>query len=159
MSRFTDLIIISGGQTGADRAALDFAISQGVPHEGWCPFGRRAEDGPIAACYQLRETTSRRYDQRTRWNVRDSDATLLLTIDQELRGGTSLTAEVAQRLNKPWLHLSKAEYPNAGAAGERLLQFLETHKIERLNIAGPRASQQPEIADYVLAVLNEAVRP
>jgi predicted Rossmann-fold nucleotide-binding protein len=74
------ITIISGGQTGADRAALDFAIEHGIPHGGWCPRGRIAEDGPIPLCYSLRETPSRRYAQRTEWNVRDSHATVVFTI-------------------------------------------------------------------------------
>ena len=147
------ITIISGGQTGADRAALDFAIRTGLPHGGWCPRGRKAEDGPLAAQYQLQESTSRRYDQRTRWNVRDSDATLLLTIDAQLTGGTGLTAQVAQRLEKPWLHLSREEHPHPQTAADAVREFLARHQVERLNIAGPRASQAPEIADYVDAVL------
>ncbi len=154
MATDRQLTIISGGQTGADRAALDFAIRRGLLHGGWCPLGRKAEDGPLDSKYQLQETTSRRYDQRTRWNVRDSDATLLLTIDAELTGGTGLTAQVAQRLGKPWLHLSRAEYPEAQVAAQQIREFLLRHQVQRLNIAGPRASQAPEIAEYVDAVLN-----
>src|SRR2546423_13574935 len=67
--------IVSGGQTGADRAALDFALAHKIPQGGWCPKGRRAEDGVIEPCYRLVETPSSRYSQRTAWNVRDSDAT------------------------------------------------------------------------------------
>ena len=69
--------IVSGGQTGADRAALDWAIERGIPHGGWCPRGRRAEDGRIDRRYALRETPAHDYQQRTRWNVRDSDGTLI----------------------------------------------------------------------------------
>ena len=72
--------IISGGQTGADCAALDFAIEHGIPHGGWCPGGRLAEDGPIDARYQLKETPSANYTQRTEWNVRDSDGTVVFSI-------------------------------------------------------------------------------
>ena len=74
------LKIISGGQTGADRAALEFAIKQGIPHGGWCPKGRRSEDGQIDAKYQLQETPSSNYLQRTEWNVRDSDGTVIFSI-------------------------------------------------------------------------------
>ncbi|MEM9660625.1 MAG: putative molybdenum carrier protein, partial [Planctomycetota bacterium] len=95
------ITIVSGGQTGADRAALDFAIAADLPHGGWCPRGRRAEDGPIADKYRLRETPSDSYRQRTEWNVRDSDATAIFTLECEMRGGTKLTAEIAARLDKP----------------------------------------------------------
>ena len=74
------ITILSGGQTGADRAALDFAIEYGLPHGGWCPRGRLAEDGPIDERYELTETPSHRYAQRTEWNVRDSDATVVFSI-------------------------------------------------------------------------------
>lgn len=147
--------IVSGGQTGADRAALDFAIHVGIPHGGWCPLGRKAEDGTLDPKYQLRETTSRRYDQRTRWNVRDTDATLLLTIQAELTGGTGLTAQVAQRLEKPWLHLSKEKHPDPQVAADSIREFLIRHNVQRLNVAGPRASQAPAIAEYVDAVLTK----
>ncbi len=72
--------IVSGGQTGADRAALDFAIDHGIPHGGWCPRGRKCEDGTIADCYKLNETPSAEYPQRTEWNVRDSDGTVVFSM-------------------------------------------------------------------------------
>ena len=71
--------IVSGGQTGVDRAALDVALDLSLPCGGWCPKGRKAEDGPIAAHYPLTETPLDSYPQRTEWNVRDSDGTLVLT--------------------------------------------------------------------------------
>ncbi|MCH2113482.1 MAG: putative molybdenum carrier protein [Pirellulales bacterium] len=152
-----DFCIISGGQTGADRAALDFAIRTGIPHGGWCPRGRLAEDGALPPIYQLEETTSSRYDQRTRWNVRDSDATLLLTIDRKIRGGTGLTAKVASQLGKPWLHISRDTCPSPAAAGAQIVDFIGEHNATKLNIAGPRGSQQPEILSFVDAVLNSAL--
>ena len=88
--------ILSGGQTGVDRAALDVAIELGVPRGGWCPKGRRAEDGVIAKQYPLRETPSTDYRERTRRNVRDADGTLIVTAD-ELRGGTALTRALAEK--------------------------------------------------------------
>lgn len=91
--------IISGGQTGADRAALDAALACGLPIGGWCPRGRRAEDGQIPARYPLVETPSRDYRQRTRWNVRDSDFTLVFVIGS-LGGGSKFTTEVAERMGK-----------------------------------------------------------
>ena len=86
------LKIVSGGQTGADRAGLDWAISMGIPHGGWCPRGRKAEDGVIPARYQLTETKSADYLTRTRWNVRDSNATVIFTLKPTLSGGSLRTA-------------------------------------------------------------------
>jgi hypothetical protein len=101
--------IVSGGQTGADRAALDWALAHGVEGGGWCPKGRKAEDGPIDPKYPLKETPSSAYLQRTEWNVRDSDATVLFSIDPTLTGGSKKTVEFARKHNKPWLHLCAAE--------------------------------------------------
>lgn len=98
--------IISGGQSGADRAALDFAIERGIPHGGWCPRGRKAEDGPIDPRYRLRETPSTGYAQRTLWNVRDSDGTVIFTIADRLKGGSRQTAALARKHCKPCLHLA-----------------------------------------------------
>jgi hypothetical protein len=151
------LTIISGGQTGADRAALDFAIAHGFPHDGWCPLGRRAEDGPLAERYQLRETESRRYTQRTRWNVRDSDATVVLTIAADVQGGSALTLATARRQGRPALHLSLDAEGDIVAAAASLLAFLDEHQVRRLNVAGPRASQEPRIADFVHHVLSAAL--
>jgi hypothetical protein len=93
--------IISGGQTGADRMALDFAIWHEIPHGGWCPKGRKAEDGPLAAKYLLTETPSSNYLQRTKWNVRDSDGSVIFSIAQELTAGSKKTIEFAIKHNKP----------------------------------------------------------
>jgi hypothetical protein len=146
------LTIVSGGQTGADRAALDFAVEHGLPHAGWCPRGRMAEDGPLARTYRLEETPSRKYAQRTAWNVRDSDATAVFTILPQATGGTALTLTLAQQLGRPWLHLAR----DAGEAdhASRLTAFLQEHEVRRLNVAGPRASQEPEIAQFVREVLT-----
>lgn len=92
--------IVSGGQAGVDRAALDVALQLGMPCGGWCPKDRKAEDGLIAPCYPLRETPSDDYAQRTEWNVRDSDGTLVLTIGPPTEG-TAFTVTVAARLKKP----------------------------------------------------------
>jgi len=92
--------IVSGGQTGADRAALDFAIEHGIPHGGWCPKGRQAEDGPIDGRYQLKETPTSDYAQRTEWNVRDSDATVLFSLAPELTGGSKKTARVREEASQ-----------------------------------------------------------
>jgi Circularly permutated YpsA SLOG family len=150
--------ILSGGQTGADRSALDFALEFGLAHGGWCPRGRLAEDGPIDKRYQLTETPSRRYDQRTRWNVRDCDATVVFSTRPEVGGGTALTIDIAKQLGKPCLHVASAAVSASGedAAG-RLLAFLAEHHVARLNVAGPRESQEPGVAAFVRRVLVEAL--
>src|SRR5215207_7650617 len=107
MTVLRNIAIISGGQTGADRAALDVAIAHGLSHGGWCPRQRRAEDGVIPPEYLLRETPSSHYSQRTKWNVRDSDATVVFSIKARLTGGTRLTFELARQLGKPVLQLSR----------------------------------------------------
>lgn len=152
------LTIVSGGQTGADRAALDFAIRTGLPHDGWCPLGRLAEDGPLDARYKLRETPSANYAERTEWNVRESDATVLFTSRAELTGGTRLTGELATAQGKPLLHLCAAETGVLEAA-VTLKQFLADHAVARLNVAGSRASQDADVAGFVDAVLTAALAP
>jgi len=101
------LKIVSGGQTGADRAALDFAIAHGIPHGGWCPKGRLAEDGPLAPCYHLTETPTEAYTQRTAWNVREAQGTVVFTIARTLSGGSLRTFMLAEAFKKPVLHLSR----------------------------------------------------
>lgn len=147
--------IISGGQTGADRAALDFAIANGIPHGGWCPQGRTAEDGAIDWRYRLKETPSPSYVQRTEWNVRDSDGTVIFSIAKELVGGSQLTCVFASQHGKPCLHLSKtADAENAAA---KLRAFIEQNKIRILNVAGPRASTEPSIEEFTKSILKAAL--
>jgi hypothetical protein len=145
--------IIRGGQTGADRAALDFAIEQKIPHGGWCPKGRKAEDGPIALRYRLRETPSVRYSQRTEWNVRDSDGTVVFSARARLSGGSAKTVFFARNLSKPVLHLSRKT--DEDFAHECLVRFLRGHKIRILNIAGPRASEDRKVYDFVKQILTK----
>ena len=135
------LKVVSGGQTGVDRAALDAALALGLSAGGWCPRGRRAEDGAIAQRYPLVETPSLKYPQRTTWNVRDSDATLILTL-RELDSGSRLTAQVARRLDKPCLVVSLDSYPDAVHL-EELLPWTVDQAV--LNVAGPRESRCPGI--------------
>jgi hypothetical protein len=161
------MTIISGGQTGADRAALDFALEHGLSYGGWCPRGRRAEDGAIPSRYVLRQTPSRRYAERTEWNVRDSDATVTFTIAGNVTGGTLLTLACARRLGKPLLHLSRhalaavhGDREAASVAASLLLAFLNEYDVGTLNVAGPRGSQEPEAATFVRDVLQRAlIRP
>jgi hypothetical protein len=147
--------IISGGQTGADRAALDWALSHGVPCGGWCPKGRKAEDGVINAKHPLQESSSSHYLERTEWNVRDSDATIIFSISRILSGGSKKTVELACKHKKPFLHLYAAQASKAPEQLRRFL-FLEFREIEVLNVAGPRASKEPNIARFVLLTLDQA---
>src|SRR5438477_3503455 len=137
--------IISGGQTGADRAVLDFAVAHRIPHGGWCPCGRVAEDGTIPCRYQLIETPSADSAQRTEWNVRDSDGTVIFSLAPKLSGGSKKTFEFAHQYQKPCLHLS-GEREGADAA-KKLSQFLAEHRIKILNVAGSRESEEPGIGN------------
>jgi predicted Rossmann-fold nucleotide-binding protein len=145
--------IVSGGQTGVDRAALDAAISVGLEHGGWCPRGRLAEDGIIPPEYQLRETWSADYPARTEQNVRDSDGTLILC-HGPLQGGTDLTWRMTQRHAKPCFVVDLSQPPEQAAAR----QWLNEQQIETLNIAGPRESTQTGIQraayDWLLQLLT-----
>lgn len=134
--------IVSGGQTGVDRAALDVAIARGIPHGGWCPRGRRAEDGRIPEAYDLQETDERDYSVRTRRNVEDSDGTLILS-GGELTGGTALTRKLAKREGSP-VHIVDLRREAGFTAVEH---WLLDNRIRVLNVAGPRESQQPGICE------------
>jgi hypothetical protein len=144
--------IISGGQTGADRAALDWALEHQVPHGGWCPKGRKAEDGSVPAKYDLKETPSEDYAQRTEWNVRDSDLTVIFTEFPDLSGGSLLTAQMASKYRKAWIHL-----PWGGDGIQQIKSFLEFHKPKVLNVAGPRASHDPDVERWVKKALDGAL--
>ncbi len=146
--------IISGGQTGVDRAGLDAALAAGLAIGGWCPRGRRAEDGVIPEQYIMREAQTDRYPERTRLNVRDADLTLIFT-DGALEGGSALTAELAHKLHRPLLVLDLAAL-SVTAAAARLRTWVAEHPTARvLNVAGPRLSQAPEIPALVRQVLHD----
>jgi len=145
--------ILSGGQTGVDRAALDVAIELGIEHGGWCPKGRLAEDGRIDDRYRLIELESRNYVDRTRRNVMDADGTLILYTGI-LQGGTFLTARFAEQLQKPLLtiRLSHPGKPN------RVRDWVLKHHIKVMNIAGPRATKDPTIYKLAVEFLNQTLR-
>ncbi len=148
--RFT---IRSGGQTGVDRAALDAALALGVPVEGWCPLGRRAEDGPIPPRYPLQETPSPAYAERTAWNVRDADATLILARGAPT-GGTALTVDLAESLGKPLLVVDLGETRDAEPAAA----WLRAHEVQVLNVAGPRESTVPGLYPEARAFVERLLR-
>src|SRR5690349_238726 len=145
--------IISGGQTGVDLAALDAALAAGFPCGGWVPRGRCNEDGPLDPRYPVKETDSRKLARRTEWNVRDSDATLILSRGA-LTGGSALTEKLAQRYAKPCLHVDLAAL-SPGEAVARITQWLEDVHGTVLNVAGPRRSNDPEIYALAYRVIEE----
>ena len=144
--------ILSGGQTGVDRAALDTALTLGLACGGWCPRGRRAEDGPLSARYPLQETPSRSYPERTEWNVRDSDGTLVLHRGR-LRGGTALTLRLARAQGRPALAVDLAAAPSA----DDVRTWIARERIRTLNVAGPRESEHPGIQAQAAEFLREAL--
>lgn len=147
--------IVSGGQIGIDRAALDIALAFGIPCGGWCPRGRRAEDGVIPLKYPLTETPLEKYSQRTKWNVRDSDATLVIIYDQ-LKGGSLLTVDFCKMLNKPYkiVLISNIEEDRIEAVINWIFQLGDSIC---LNIAGPRASDNIDIYSAGYKVLHQIV--
>lgn len=145
--------IVSGGQTGVDRAALDVALALGIECGGWCPKGRRAEDGPIDPHYPLIETPSRSYLDRTRRNVRDSDATLVLAWG-EPSGGTKRTVAIARTLHRPVLVLD-LETDDHPAALRRAREWLASEEPAILNVAGPRESTRSGAYDAAFRFLEE----
>lgn len=147
--------VISGGQTGADRAALDVAIELGIDHGGWCPKGRRAEDGPIDARYNLRETDSEDYRVRTEKNVVASDLTVLIT-EGKPTGGSALTAELARQHGKPLLHIDLS-HTTVSDGAEQLRSAIAGGGIEVLNVAGPRESTARGISELVKRLLRSAL--
>ena len=142
--------IVSGGQTGVDRAALDAAIAAQMPHGGWCPRGRLAEDGPIPARYELFETDQCDYRFRTECNVVDSDGTLIL-YHGRMSGGTSLTFHFAERYERPCLAVDLSRRVSLPL----IVGWLKERAIETLNVAGPRESIQPGIYRRSLTVLSQ----
>ena len=147
--------IVSGGQTGVDRAALDAAMKRGVACGGWCPRGRRAVDGVIPARYPLQETPSDHYEERTRLNVLDSDGTLILNVG-ELAGGTAYTRDMTRLYHKPCLVLALDAAPEPQA----VIEWARQHAIQVMNVAGPRDDRQSGIYrlayQFLSAVLHAA---
>ncbi|HMO13816.1 MAG TPA: putative molybdenum carrier protein [Pirellulaceae bacterium] len=134
--------IISGGQTGVDRGALDAAIEANFEHGGWCPRGRIAEDGPIEECYSMRETPTRDYAERTERNVIESDGTLIL-YDNKIQGGTRLTKVLALQHQRPFHAVNLGEPIDFAA----IVAWIESNNIAVLNVAGPRESGSPGIGN------------
>ncbi|WP_084651366.1 putative molybdenum carrier protein [Ottowia thiooxydans] len=150
-SRFCERIV-SGGQTGVDRGALNFAIEHGYSHGGWVPRGRRAEDGIIPLNYQLTEMTEGGYRQRTRRNIQDSDGTLIVNLGP-LDGGTLATQTFAAQIGKTTL-VAQLDIEATADAVTNALAWLRHHSIKTLNIAGPRESKRPGIHNLTVEFLR-----
>jgi hypothetical protein len=143
--------IISGGQTGADRAALDVALTANFPCGGYCPKGRKAEDGPINNKYPMTEIEGG-YDERTEQNVIHSDGTAIFC-EAEPTGGTLLTIDLCKRVNKSHLQIEMATGDTFSAAQE-VEKFVNENQIQVLNVAGPRASECQSAYSYVERTLG-----
>lgn len=145
--------IVSGGQTGVDRGALDAAIELGLEHGGWCPQGRLAEDGVIAPQYRLQEVESPEYPVRTERNVVDSDGTLIL-YRARLLGGTELTRRLAVKFKKPLLLVNLADAVDPAA----IRRWLARNEIRVLNVAGPRESNCPGIGETTRYIIRQLLK-
>jgi hypothetical protein len=146
--------IISGGQTGVDRAALDVAIKLAIAHGGWIPRGRLTENGPLPQKYKMKETRSASYSRRTLKNVLDADGTLIISRGP-LSGGSEYTRDMAIKHNRPWLHIDLnriAAFQAANIINDWILQ----KKIAVLNVAGPRASKDPAIYQNTFNIIESA---
>lgn len=144
--------IVSGGQTGVDQAALDVAIELGIPHGGWLPRGRKTEKGPLPEKYKLKEMPTDRYSERTEQNVIDSDGTLIVSHGY-LTGGSALTRHLAEKHERPWLHIDLSRKA-AFEAARTITSWIARHEIRVLNVAGPRASEDPEIYEATSKLLR-----
>lgn len=155
------LKIISGGQTGADRGALDFAIAKEIPHGGTCPRGRKAEDGVIPGRYQLQEHTSSDYPPRTKQNVEDADGTIIFLPKWGACRGTRLTVRLCAESLKPCLvveiesRMDLLRNSDVSEAAEKVMNFLHEHRPQILNVAGPRESTTRGIHNYVFRIFEE----
>ena len=147
--------IISGGQTGADQAALDVAIELGIPHGGWIPKGRLTERGHLSEVYKLEEMPTASYPKRTEQNILDSHGTLIIS-HGKLTGGSALTKKLANKHDRPFLHID-LDATNAFAAVKAISYWVSKHDIEVLNVAGPRSSKEPKIYDEVKKVLSSVL--
>jgi hypothetical protein len=145
--------VVSGGQTGVDRGALDAALDLGFRCGGWCPQGRQAEDGVIPARYPLNELVGAGYEERTQKNVEDSDGTLVITFGRA-SGGTARTIDCCKRLGRPHLIIDASSLPLEEAVRDAQ-RFIGDEGVGRLNVAGPRASGEPRAHGYAYRLVRE----
>ncbi len=147
--------IISGGQTGADQAALDAAIKYNFPHGGWISKGRKTEDGILLDKYKLKEMPTDSYEKRTEQNVIDSDGTVIISHGR-LTGGSKLTQELAEKYDRACFHVDMNE-TSAFIAVSKINSWIIENEIEVLNIAGPRASNDPEIYEDTRYIIEGVI--
>lgn len=145
--------LVSGGQTGVDRGALDAALAVAFPYGGWCPEGRKAEDGPIPDRYPVQELIGADYRKRTRRNVVDSDGTLVIAFGKP-SGRTLATVRTCERLGKPVLVVD-ATRGNAQDVAVQAAEFVRINSIKVLNVAGPRESKQAGANDFAIQVVHK----
>ena len=143
--------IISGGQTGAERAALDAALKWQIPHGGWLPKGRKTESGPLPNKYQLKELPTESYPKRTEQNVIDSDGTVIIS-HGELTGGSEYTSKMAIKHDRPWLHVDLNTI-NMFNAAKKIYSWIKQHRINTLNVSGARYSKDPYIYQGTMELL------
>jgi hypothetical protein len=148
--------IISGGQTGADRAALDYAIEFSIPYGGWVPKGRKTEDGTLPDKYKLQEMPTSDYSKRTEKNILAADGTLIVSHGR-LTGGSALTQFLSEKRDKPFIHVDFNRM-SIDEASEAVRIWLEKNQIETLNVAGPRASKDPAIYEATRRLLDAVFR-
>ena len=147
--------IISGGQTGADRAALDFAIAHNISYGGWIPKGRKTEDGTLPENYQLQEMSTGSYADRTEKNILNSNGTLIVS-HGKLTGGSALTRKYAKQHRKPFLHIDLQATSSPDAA-KMIQEWVARNDIKAMNVAGPRASKDPKIYQATIDLLEAAL--
>ena len=148
--------IVSGAQTGVDLGALDAALNTGLLCGGWCPEGRYNEEGSLPDKYPLKELKDGHYIERTLENVLDSDGTLIIYFKQ-LEGGTELTLRFCIEREKPYQLIDATEVSSVRAA-EKLVGFIKSSSIQTLNVAGPRASKQPEAYAYTYDCITQFLK-
>ncbi len=144
--------IISGGQTGADQAALDAAIKLGIPHGGWIPKGRLTEKGALPEKYKLTEMPDSSYASRTEQNVIDSNGTIIIS-HGPLTEGSEYTRQMAIKHHRPWLHIDLNKTP-AFKSANLISSWIKKNSIEILNVAGPRASKDSQIYSAVVKLVE-----
>jgi Circularly permutated YpsA SLOG family len=150
--RRKEVKIISGGQTGVDRAALDAVLRHGIESGGWCPTGRLDEFGRIPDCYPLKELENGGFTERTLQNVKDSDGTVII-YPGKLSGGTEQTLRFCVEQRRPH-ELIDGSNVSIEKAAQLIAEFVRENKIDILNVAGPRASEWPEGYDYAFRTLD-----
>jgi hypothetical protein len=148
--------LISGGQTGVDRAALDVALKHGIESGGWCPAGRLDEFGRIPDCYPVQELKVGGFTERTLQNVKDSNGTVII-YPGKLSGGTEQTVRFCQELKRPH-QLVDASKVSAEDAAKLIADFVCKNKVDILNVAGPRQSEWPEGYEYASRALDVFVK-